>query len=77
MSSKEDSDLSPSERILRVQDLWDEIASAADDVDSTLVQIEDLRRRLKDHRINPRRYITWEELRAELEATAGDHDRNP
>lgn len=67
-------ELSTSERILRLQDEWDDIATAPDDVELTPAQLEELRRRLADHRLNPRRYKTWGELRSELEALGRDHD---
>ena len=72
--SKNEDDLSMSERILRLQDEWDEIARSPDDVELTPPQLEELRRRLADHRLNPRRYKTWGELRAELEALSREHD---
>jgi putative addiction module component (TIGR02574 family) len=73
LSDKRD-DLSTSERIRRLQDEWDQIASSPDDVELTPEQLEELKRRLSDHRLNPRRYKTWGELRAELEALGHDHD---
>ncbi|MEN8150989.1 MAG: addiction module protein [Planctomycetota bacterium] len=61
-----DKGLSTSEKILRLQDQWDEIAGSTEELDLTPVQIEELQRRLNDHRQNPRKYKTWEEVRAEL-----------
>ena len=61
-------DQSMSERILRLQDEWDHIAGSPDCLDLTSEQLDELERRLQDHRKHPRRYTTWEEVRAELEA---------
>ena len=66
-------DQSMSERILRLQDEWDQIAGSPDRLELTSEQLDELERRLQDHRKNPRRYKTWEEVRAELEAL-GRHD---
>ena len=60
--------LSTSEKILRLQDEWDEIAAHPEDIELTPEQIAELERRLEDHRKNPRRYKSWEQVRAELEA---------
>lgn len=68
MTEHED-DLSTSERILRSQDEWDRIASNPEEVDLTPEQLEELRRRVRDHRARPGRYSTWEETRAEIERT--------
>jgi len=67
-------DLSTAERILRLQDEWDEIVESPDDVELTTEQREELNRRLADHRLNPTHYKTWGELRSELEALSHDHD---
>ena len=66
-------DLSTSERILRLQDEWDDIAGNPAELDLTPEQLEELHRRLEDHRRNPRPYKTWEEVREELERL-GRHD---
>jgi putative addiction module component (TIGR02574 family) len=74
MERDENDEESTSERILRLQDLWDEIAASPDGIELTTEQRLEFERRLGDHRRNPRRYTTWEELRAELERDdrAGD-----
>ena len=61
-------ELSASERILRLQDEWDEIAKDPEAIELTPEQLAELERRLDDHEKNPRRYKSWEEVRAELEA---------
>ncbi len=63
-----DEGLSTSEKILQLQDQWDEIAGSTEELDLTPEQYEELQRRLKDHRQNPRHYRTWEQVRAELTA---------
>ena len=60
-------DLSVSEKILRVQDLWDEIARSPENVEVTPAQLEELERRLQKHDRDPGNYATWEEIRRELE----------
>jgi putative addiction module component (TIGR02574 family) len=74
MDSQEgDEGLSTSEKILRLQDQLDEIAGSPEDLELTPEQFAELRRRLNDHRLDPRHYKTWEEIRAELESL-GRHD---
>ena len=63
-------DLSVPEKILRVQDLWDQIAESPEDVDLTDAQRTELERRLTAHEENPGQYTTWEELRQRLEGKA-------
>lgn len=74
--TKKEDRLSTAERILRLQDEWDEIAAQPEDVELTPAQRTELRRRLADHRLHPRRCKTWGELRAELEAMSHDPDRD-
>lgn len=59
--------MSIAEKILRVQDLWDEIAQSAEGVALTPAQLEEAERRLRAHEESPGDYVTWEELRARLE----------
>jgi putative addiction module component (TIGR02574 family) len=60
-------DLSVPEKILHVQDLWDRIAQAPDELEVTEAQRVELERRLRAHEDNPGSYTTWEELRQRLE----------
>lgn len=60
-------ELSTSEKILHVQDLWDRIARDPDEVRPTPAQLEEVRRRLRSHEESPKAYETWEQLRARLE----------
>ena len=59
-------DLSVPEKILRVQDLWDDIARSPRDVEITAAQREEAERRLLEHESNPRDYSSWEEIRHRL-----------
>jgi len=61
-------ELSVPEKIVRVQDLWDQIADTPDDVELTEAQRAELDRRLRAHEENPGEYISWEELRQRLVA---------
>lgn len=63
-----DSDeLSIPEKIQRVQDLWDEIASTPKNVELTPEQRDEAEQRLREHEKNPGAYSTWEEVRRRLE----------
>ncbi len=61
-------DLSLPEKILRAQDLWDEIARTPQDVEITPAQREEAERRLLDHERSPREYSSWEDARRRLES---------
>jgi putative addiction module component (TIGR02574 family) len=60
-------DLSIPEKILRVQDLWDDIARSARDVEITPAQREEAERRLRQHEDHPGEYSSWEETKRRLE----------
>ena len=60
-------DLSVPEKILRVQDLWDQIADSPDEVELTESQRQELERRLRAHEENPGEYSSWDELRQRLQ----------
>ena len=60
-------DLSVPEKILRVQDLWDDIARSPREVELTPAQREEAKRRLLAHESDPREYSSWEELKRRLE----------
>ena len=74
MDRREYDELSTSEKILRLQEMWDEIGSSPEEIELTPEQLEDLDRRLEDHRRNPRPTTPWEELRKELEDYCSDPD---
>ena len=59
-------ELTLSEKIELVQDLWDRIAEEPDGVDVTEAQRQELERRLLAHEQNPGKYTSWEELRNRL-----------
>ncbi|MFN8549275.1 MAG: addiction module protein [Candidatus Eisenbacteria bacterium] len=61
--------LSISEKILRVQDLWDDIARSPRDVTLTPAQVAEAERRLLAHEASPGTYHTWEEVRDRLEGS--------
>ena len=58
--------MTPSERILYVQDLWDRIAEHPEGVPVTPGQREDLRRRLAAFRSNPGESVPWEIAREQM-----------
>ena len=60
-------ELSVPEKILRVQDLWDDIARSPRDVEITPAQREEAERRLLAHEGQPGKYPTWEEIKSRLE----------
>ena len=64
---REPDDLSVPEKILRVQDLWDEIARNPREVEITPAQREEAERRLRNHESNPGQYSNWDEIRKRLE----------
>ena len=57
-----------SEKILRVQTLWDRIADSPEDVQLTDAQRVEIERRLRAHAENPGEYRSWGESRHELAA---------
>jgi putative addiction module component (TIGR02574 family) len=60
-------DLSIPEKILHVQDLWDDIARCPQAVQLTPEQCEEAERRLRTHESAPREYSSWEAVRHRLE----------
>jgi len=54
--------LSISERIQLVEDIWDTVAAAPDDLSLTEPQREELERRLQAHRQNPQMVSSWQEV---------------
>jgi putative addiction module component (TIGR02574 family) len=59
-------ELSVPERILKLQDEWDAIASRADDVPVTSAQAAELDRRVKDHEAAPDDVVPWSEVKRSL-----------
>lgn len=59
-------EMSTSERILLLQELWDRIAADPDHVEVTPTQRDELARRLAAHETNPGQVKTWEEVKKGL-----------
>jgi putative addiction module component (TIGR02574 family) len=55
------------EKILRVQDLWEEIARTPREVEITPAQREEAERRFRKHEQDPGEYSSWEEIKERLE----------
>lgn len=67
MNPREFDDLSVPEKILRVQDLWDEIARSSSEIEITPAQQEEVERRLREYEANPGGCVSWEDLKRRLE----------
>ena len=59
-------ELSISERIQLVEDIWDSIANVPQSVPLTAAQREELDRRLEDYRQHPDEGSPWEEVRSRI-----------
>jgi putative addiction module component (TIGR02574 family) len=59
--------LSPAQRILLVEEIWDSIASEAEQAPLTEPQQRDLERRLASYVTNPTSGSSWEEVKARLQ----------
>jgi len=63
-------ELTPAERLDLISDLWDSLEP--DDLPPlTDDQIEEMERRVAEHRANPDSALSWEEVRAELRSRFG------
>ncbi len=58
--------MTPAERILYVQDLWDRIAEHPDDVEVSEAWRAELDRRMSAHQADPSAAIPWEQVKANL-----------
>ena len=58
--------LSVSERIQLVEDIWDSIAALPEALTLTEAQRQELDRRLDDHLAHPDDVIPWEEVKKEI-----------
>ena len=56
--------MTPAERVLYVQDLWDRIAAEPDGVPLSEAQRLELRRRVEEHRADPGSAVPWEQVLA-------------
>lgn len=58
--------LTPADRMVLVEELWDSLATAPEQVPMTDAQREDLQRRLDAYRDSPQAGSTWEEVKSRL-----------
>lgn len=58
--------MTPTERVLYVQDLWDRIAERPQDLPITEAQRAELQERLADYRAHPETSIPWEVARERM-----------
>ena len=58
--------MTPAERILYVQDLWDRIAPEAEQAPLTPAQAAEIDRRVADYRAHPETSIPWEVAREQM-----------
>jgi putative addiction module component (TIGR02574 family) len=59
-------ELSPAERILLVEEIWDSIASVPEAVELSDAQREELDRRLAAYRVNPNAGDPWDVVKARI-----------
>ena len=59
-------ELSPAERILLVEEIWDSIASVPESVELSDAQREELERRLAAYRANPNAGDPWDVVKARI-----------
>jgi putative addiction module component (TIGR02574 family) len=64
-------DLSPSEKLQLVEDLWDDLAGTPDDIPVHDWQKEDLARRKANLTSNPALGLSWEEVQRRLRSRHG------
>ncbi|RJP42457.1 MAG: addiction module protein [Phycisphaerales bacterium] len=64
-------DLSPSEKLQRVEDLWDDLAATPESVPVHDGQKEEVARRRANLQQNPASGLTWEEVQRRIRARHG------
>jgi putative addiction module component (TIGR02574 family) len=64
-------ELSASEKLQLVEDLWDDLASSPDSVPVHQWQKEELARRKANLQANPAPAVTWEEVRRRVRTQLG------
>ena len=64
-------DLSPSEKLQLVEDLWDDLAATPSDVPVHDWQIAELDRRQANLRANPSSGLTWDEVQRRVRSRHG------
>jgi putative addiction module component (TIGR02574 family) len=62
--------LSPSDKLVLVTELWDDLAAHPADVPVTPGQIAELDRRMEDYRKDPTRVTTWEAIKQRVLGSA-------
>jgi putative addiction module component (TIGR02574 family) len=60
--------MTTAERVLYVQELWDQIAAEPDKVAFSDAQRAEVRRRVEEHRANPGSAVPWEQVLARARA---------
>jgi putative addiction module component (TIGR02574 family) len=63
-------ELSVDERLILVGEIWDSIADEPEKLLLTPAQKAELDRRLAEHRANPKRTFSWDEVKAHLRSLA-------
>jgi putative addiction module component (TIGR02574 family) len=64
-------DLSPSEKLQLVEDLWDDLASVPVDVPVYDWQLEELERRRANLMKNPSSALSWDEVKRRVRSSHG------
>ena len=64
-------DLSPSEKLQLVQDLWDDLAADPESVPIPEWQKQELDRRAANLKANPASALTWEEVKRRVRSRHG------
>jgi putative addiction module component (TIGR02574 family) len=59
--------LSPEERLMLAEELWESLAAEPENLVVTDAQRADLQRRLEEYRDDPHAGSTWEEVKARLQ----------
>lgn len=65
-------DLSPSEKLQLVEDLWDDLASSPEVVPVHQWHREELDRRMANLKAHPAPLLTWEEVKKRVRRRHGD-----
>src|ERR1017187_360880 len=64
-------DLSPSEKLQLVEDLWDDIAATPEEIPVHPWQIEELEKRVAEMDKNPSAWLTWDEVKKRVRSRYG------
>jgi putative addiction module component (TIGR02574 family) len=67
----EEEDFSVPEKILKVQELWNDIARSPQEVEVTPAQREEAERRLRQHELEGGACSSWEEVKRRIESELG------